>query len=203
MATSPASNGFTQIWNALIVDHRLGATAYRIASYLGSKTSDWTIREKHITETLGIGHAAYLTAMRELNAAGYITRGKTTRDKLGHIRSDPSTLNRGLIVADPQKPSSDRSRVTERPVDRPPVSHTSEDRSSYPTLETQQEERLGKRAQGESREDQMASEGAPAPERTCPHCDEFKFGDLRRHIFDWHNEHYHKYLMHLRSQGLA
>jgi hypothetical protein len=99
----PGTNGFTQIWNAVIVDHRLGATAFRVASYLGSKTDDWTIRERNVCRTLSIGKAAYRAAMRELHAAGYITRGKTERDASGHLRSAPSQLRRGLIVADPAR----------------------------------------------------------------------------------------------------
>jgi predicted transcriptional regulator len=73
--------GFTQVWNALITDHRIGATAFRIASYLGSKTGNFTIQEGHICKTLGIGKDAYRTAMRELVSAGYIARGATHRDE--------------------------------------------------------------------------------------------------------------------------
>ncbi len=59
MAT-PSPSGFTQIWNALIVDRRLTATAFRIAAYLGSKPEDWTAREHDIRNALGLGHDSYL-----------------------------------------------------------------------------------------------------------------------------------------------
>jgi hypothetical protein len=100
----PGANGFTQIWNALIVDHRIGATTFRLAAYLGSKTDDWTIRERNVCETLGIGQRAYRTALRELDSAGYIKRGKTEQDKrTGRFHTEPPKLSRRLIVAGPGK----------------------------------------------------------------------------------------------------
>jgi hypothetical protein len=101
----PSADGhFTQVWNALTVDQRISATAFRIAVYLGSHTVDWTIREANVCSTLNLGRDAYRSAMRQLVAAGYIERGKTYRDtQTGRLRSDPSRLARRLIVADPRK----------------------------------------------------------------------------------------------------
>jgi hypothetical protein len=181
--TPPGTNGFTQIWNALIVDHRLGATAFRVAAYLGSKTDDWTIRERNICETLSIGQRAYRTALRELHAAGYIARGRTEQDqRTGRFRTEPPKLVRSLIVADPGKrlcPTEDALSIVG---DR----HVGTDTSGlgvltqHPILntETQQEDSsgLGSRPDGRSRpgagagEDQNRSEGASAPERL--HCAE-------------------------------
>jgi hypothetical protein len=102
--SAPGTNGFTQIWNALIVDHRIGATAFRLAAYLGSKTEDWTIREQNVCETLAIGQRAYRSALRELDAAGYIKRGKTEQDqRTGRFHTEAPKLSRRLIVADPGK----------------------------------------------------------------------------------------------------
>jgi hypothetical protein len=180
---APGTNGFTQIWNALIVDHRIGATAFRLAAYLGSKTDDWTIREQNVCETLGIGQRAYRSALRELDAAGYIKRGKTEQDKrTGRFRTEPPTLSRRLIVADPGKTpgrTEDASPVVgHRPIGtRTSVLGTVTPHQVLKT-ETQQEDTmgLGSRPNGRSRpgaeagEDQKPSEGASAPEREelCP-----------------------------------
>jgi hypothetical protein len=180
---APGTNGFTQIWNALIVDHRIGATAFRLAAYLGSKTEDWTIREQNVCEALGIGQRAYRSALRELDAAGYINRGKTEQDqRTGRFRTDPPTVSRRLIVADPGK-AAGRTEDASSVVGHPHIGgHTSVlgavTQHQVLNTETQQEDTagLGSRPDGRSRpgaeagEDQKPSEGASAPEREdlCP-----------------------------------
>jgi hypothetical protein len=94
MAT-PSTNGFTQIWNALILDGRLTATAFRIAAYLCSKPEDWTAREHDIRNALGLGHDAYLAAMRQLVDVGYVTRGMTTRERAHQDRGPSACASAG------------------------------------------------------------------------------------------------------------
>jgi hypothetical protein len=180
--TAPSTNGFTQIWNALIVDHRIGATAFRLAAYLGSKTDDWTIREQNVCETLGIGQRAYRSALRELDAAGYISRGKTEQDqRTGRFRTEPPKLSRRLIVADPGNTSGRAEEAPSIIGHRHIGTHTSVlgavTQHRILNTETQQEDSfgLGSRPDGRSRpgaeagENQKRSEGASAPERLyCP-----------------------------------
>jgi len=174
--TAPGTNSFTQIWNALIVDHRIGATAFRLAAYLGSKTEDWTIREQNVCETLGIGQRAYRSGLRELEAAGYINRGKTEQDqRTGRFRTEPPTLSRRLIVADPGRTPGRTEDAASIVGHRHIGTHTSVlgAATQHPILntETQQEDSfgLGSRPDGRSRprveagEDQKRSEARRRP----------------------------------------
>jgi hypothetical protein len=168
--TTPSTNrpGFTQVWNALIVDRRLNANAVRVAVYLASFTPDWEIREANVCETLGLGRDAYRQAMRQLNRAGYVTRGKTYRDaRTGRLGSEPSTLNRALIVADPAK-AQVAPKTGYQHVGEPGTGNgTSAGRTSYstpddPTPDTQHEE--GPSACGEDGKSPSACEcGHPWP----------------------------------------
>jgi hypothetical protein len=182
--TPSGTNGFTQIWNALIVDHRLGATAFRVAAYLGSKTDDWTIREPNVCETLGLGQRAYRTALRELHTAGYIARGKTEQDqRTGRFRTEPPKLMRSLIVANPGKspgPTEDAlSIVGDRHVGTDTSGLGRLTQHSILNTDTQQEEGdLGSRpaaapgpgGEGKASGGDTPREAAPAAERKnlCP-----------------------------------
>jgi hypothetical protein len=180
---APGTNGFTQIWNALIVDHRIGATAFRLAAYLGSKTEDWTIREQNVCETLGIGQSAYRSALRQLDTAGYIKRGKTEQDqRTGRFHTEPPTLSRRLIVADPgeapRRTEDASSIVGHRHIGTQTSVLGAVTQHQVLNTETQQEDAVGfgsrpdGRSQpgGKRRGDQKPCEGAPAPEREdlCP-----------------------------------
>jgi hypothetical protein len=172
------SGGFTQIRNALIVDHRLSATAFRIAAYLGSKPEGWTAREHDIRNALCLGHDAYLVAMRQLVDAGYVARGKTTRER-GRIRTEAPRLVRAQVLPKSGQPT---------PVHRTPVTR--------PVTNTEQQHKtsvVGKPDFGNGPDltsqvptpsppgnfSSWASEGAPAPERLQP-C-KWKCGQLVDH----------------------
>ena len=86
-------NGFTQVLNDLITDRRIGATAFRVASYLASKPSGWIPREADVCQVLGISRATYFRARKELAEAGYMTRpSKPRKTKTGQIRTDAPKL---------------------------------------------------------------------------------------------------------------
>jgi hypothetical protein len=108
---------FTQVLNSLITDKRIGATAQRIALYLGSKTDDWQPREMNVCETLGIGQAAYRTALRQLVAADYMTRGKRTQGADGRWQTEAPSLNRARVVSSQVAPKMGyRASVTDTSV---------------------------------------------------------------------------------------
>jgi hypothetical protein len=185
--TTPSTEGhFTQVWNALITDRRLGPAARVVAMYVGSKTPEWVIRERDVCTSLGLGRDAYRTAMRELVRAGYATRGEVTRDpETKRFRSEPPTLNCGLVVADPRKrpgrtedgfpgPGSQASG-TRTPDTGQPTEHRT------PHTDTQQEESssgtplradaLRGEPVGETADTSEASEARGAERaNVCPHC---------------------------------
>jgi hypothetical protein len=200
--TAPSTNpGFTQVWNALIVDRRLNATAFRVAIYLASKTPDWTTREHNVTETLGIGRDAYRAAMRQLSAAGYITRGKTFRDpKTGRMRSEPSSLNRRLIVADPAKAQVPPKTGFQHVGEPGTGNGTSAHRTSYSTLDnstrdTQQEER--------SSAQERNGNGHEVQELHACECGHSWPQAVNAAYMDWHrtDSRHFRNLQHLQAQG--
>jgi hypothetical protein len=162
MAT-PSSNGFTQIWNALIADRRLTAPAFRIAAYLGSKPEDWTAREHDIRNALGLGHDAYLAAMRQLVDAGYVARGKTTRER-GRIRTDAPQLVRAQVVPKSGQPTP----VHRTPVTRPVTNTEQQQKTSAvgkPDFSNAPDRPSKAPTSAPGNSTPGASEGALAPER--------------------------------------
>jgi hypothetical protein len=164
-------NGFTQILNDLITDKRISATAYRVASYLGSKTEDWTAREHDVCDALGIGPKSYKTAMRQLVAAAYVSRGTTARDARGRIRTAPPALHRPSVVANHQVVP----KVPNRPIGKGSSYSTLINNTSSPMAKT---EGPSKPLGSGPNSSPGASDAAPAAERkglrvsTCITCSE-------------------------------
>jgi len=75
------------IRNSVIEDSRLSFKALGILTYLLSKPSNWVIHEYEVARSHGCGRDAVRSALRELEAAGYLIRergrvnGRFTYDK--------------------------------------------------------------------------------------------------------------------------
>jgi hypothetical protein len=152
-------SGFTQVLNDVITDRRISPTALRVALYLGSKPEGWTVREHNVCDALGIGERAYKTAMRDLEASGYIARGAVARGVDGKTRREPPTLVHGRVIAGRTKGAL-RSLGDEALVAQP-INNTdnNKDRSTKAA-----QRHLGTGPDLLPR----ASEGASAPERVRP-----------------------------------
>lgn len=109
------SDGFIQAKNDFLTDKRLGLGARVLAMYWANKPEGWVIQESDAHKQLGIGSAAYKTAMRDLKKYGYVRAGDTCRDPKGRIRTTPPT-----IFADKVKP-----QVTPKVAYRTSVTDTS------------------------------------------------------------------------------
>lgn len=66
---------FTPVSRTFLERTDLSVEARLIATYLDTFTSNWTVREAHITKALGIGRRPYQRAVRELKAAGLMRDG--------------------------------------------------------------------------------------------------------------------------------
>lgn len=79
----PTAN-FTTIRNGMLRDTRIGLKAKGLLALMLSFPPDWTYRQSHIQSLSTDGRDAVRTGIRELEAAGYITRER--------VRNDDGTL---------------------------------------------------------------------------------------------------------------
>ena len=125
MTTTTHDNGFTQVLNSLITDRRVSAAAFRIALYLASKPDGWITREANVMQALGIGRDQYRRALRELEAADMLKRGKTSKDRAsGRILTEPPTLRRDRVC--PVRPEGWKPGTGNQAPVTSPVTNTGE-----------------------------------------------------------------------------
>lgn len=68
---------FTIVSNTIIEDTRLSFKARGVLIYILSKPDNWVVRVEQIAKANGCGRDSLQSALREIEAAGYLTRTKT------------------------------------------------------------------------------------------------------------------------------
>lgn len=78
------SGGYVQIPNTTLRDSRLSWKARGLLAYMLTHTTDWSFSGERLTREGPDGKTAVLSAMTELESAGYLRRTKH-RNKRGHV----------------------------------------------------------------------------------------------------------------------
>jgi len=92
--------GYSIIDNRLLRDKSLSWKARGMLAYLLSMPDNWSVSIEHLAQQSPQGRHAVVTALGELETAGYVTRTRTT-DQLGRIRWDTRVYDLPLFGPDP------------------------------------------------------------------------------------------------------
>lgn len=109
--------GFTQVANIVLNDKNLSLKAKGLYSYIYSKPDGWDFAYRRIANDQKDGKASVLTALQELENAGYIRRQKQNSGRvLYHILVDSVAY----LMPQPEnrtqpKPENRRDRKSQRP----------------------------------------------------------------------------------------
>lgn len=106
---------FSIVDNATIRDHRLSWRARGLLVYLLSMPDGWTVRSEHLAAQGTEGRDAIRSALRELEANGYLVRRKY-QDAGGRWRSDSIIYDRPTLSTD-LPTAEDGLPVVGKPVD--------------------------------------------------------------------------------------
>jgi hypothetical protein len=77
----PRANRFTLVNNELIEDRRLSFKAMAVLVYILSKPDNWQAKATELSERFNCGRDAILSALKEIEGAGYLKRVKRQSDR--------------------------------------------------------------------------------------------------------------------------
>lgn len=108
------NTNYTVINNTVLEDQRLSWRARGIAAYLLSKPDNWRIDHKHLWKAGKEGRDAVLTALKELEEAGYLHRVRR-QDEDGKFSTEVVLYEEPRPSTDFQEPSTDFQDSVQRP----------------------------------------------------------------------------------------
>lgn len=109
---------FTVVSNLTVEDPRLSFKALGLLVYLLSKSDDWRTSVEQLAGSHADGEFAVRGAMKELEAAGYVTREGQERDAEGRLGRAELIVHEHPVGAETALPSRG-NRATEPAVTRP------------------------------------------------------------------------------------
>jgi hypothetical protein len=118
------NSNFTVVPNAIFEDARLSIEAKGVLGYLLSRPHDWTIHLTQIGNALDIGRDKTERIFRELRDAGYVVRGKQTKQANGAWGAMEF-----VVFDDPTTPEAQQARAA---APSPENAHTAEPSTAEP-----------------------------------------------------------------------